>query len=99
MPSRDPAELVPTLQEFWKELKAWYETKFPDRQLILTCTHRTPAEQAEIFAANKPGNILTRCDGYKILSKHNHKPSEAFDVAVLEKGKAQWQEVYYIPLG
>lgn len=98
-PSRDPKDLTSVLQEFWPKLKGWYEAKFPDRKLILTCTYRTPEEQAAIFAQNRPGHILTRCDGTNIKSKHNYLPSQAFDVAVVIGGKAQWQEVFYIPLG
>jgi hypothetical protein len=99
MPSRDPKDLAPLLQEFWPKLRAWYMGKYPGRALILTCTHRTPAEQAAIYAQNKPGRILTRCDGVNTLSKHNHLPALAFDVAVCEKGVAQWREDYYMPLG
>lgn len=99
MPSRDPGDLNPTLQIFWPKLKGWYETKFPDRKLILTCTHRSVKEQQGIFKQNAPGHILTRCDGIKNKSKHNYLPSQAFDVAVVIGGKAQWQEIFYIPLG
>lgn len=99
MPSRDPKYLNPLLQEFWPKLRAWYMGKFPGRAIFLTCTHRTPEEQAAIFAQNKPGHILTRCDGVKIKSKHNEMPAQAFDIAISEKGIVQWKEVYYIPLG
>lgn len=99
MPSRKIEDCEPLLQEFWLKLRKWYMTKFPGRAIFLTATYRSPEEQAEIFAKNKPGRILTRCDGTKIKSNHNFNPSKAFDVAVSEKGVVQWQEVYYIPLG
>ena len=99
MASRDPKDLTPLLAEFWPKLRAWYMNKFPGRALILTCTHRTPEEQAAIFARNAPGRILTRCDGYKIKSKHNELPALAFDVAVAERGAVVWREDYYVPLG
>jgi len=99
MPSRDAKALSPMLQIFWGKLRVWYETKFPDRKLILTCTHRSVEEQQVIFKRNKQGKILTRCDGVIKKSKHNYIPAQAFDVAVIIDGKAQWQEVFYIPLG
>ena len=105
MPSRDSADLCPRLQEFWPKLKGWYEAKFPERELFLTCTHRSVKEQQEIYKRNRPGAILTRVDGIKVKSKHNYKPAHAFDVAVRIKGASPegpvvvWQEVYYIPLG
>lgn len=73
--------------------------KFPGRALFLTCTHRTTEEQAALFAQNKPGAILTRCDGVKIKSKHNAMPAEAFDVAISEKGVVKWEDSYYLCLG
>ena len=99
MPSRDIKDCTPLLQEFWPRLQAWYKAKFPAHALILTCTHRTPQEQAAIFAQNKPGRILTRCDGTKIKSKHNAFPAQAFDVAVLDGGRVTWNDRYYVPLG
>lgn len=99
MASRDPKDLAPLLQEFWPKLRAWYIGKFPGRAIFLTCTHRTPEEQAEIFAKNRPGKILTRCDGVNIKSKHNELPALAFDVAISERGVVQWREDYYLPLG
>ena len=86
------------LQVFWGKLKAWYETKFPDRKLTLTCTHRSVEEQQAIFKQNEPGKILTHCDGVIKKSKHNYLPAQAFDVAVIIDGKAQWQEIFYIPM-
>ena len=100
MPSRDPKDLCITLQIFWPKLKAWYEAKFPERRLILTCIHRTVEEQQALFKQNaKTGKIVTQIDGVNKFSKHNYSPAHAFDVAVVIGGKAQWQEVFYIPLG
>lgn len=100
MPSRKASDLCVTLQVFWPKLRSWYEDKFPGRKLILTCTHRSVAEQKELYdSAKKTGKILTQIDGVNKKSKHNYLPAHAFDVAVVIDGKAQWQEVYYIPLG
>ena len=68
MPSRDPKDLCVTLQIFWPKLKAWYEAKFPERRLILTCTHRTVEEQQALFKQNaKTGKIVTQLDGVNKL--------------------------------
>ena len=99
MPSKDIQDCDPKLISFWYALKKWYQDKFPAREIFLTCTYRSPAEQAEIFAKNKPGIILTRCDGAKVKSKHNYKPARALDCAISENGKVKWQEDYYSPIG
>ena len=100
-PSRNPEDLAPLLRDFWFKLKARYEDKFPARRLFLTTTYRSPEEQLAIFRQNGvDGHILTKCDGFKIKSKHNYKPSHAFDFAVsliggLEGPKTVWDEKYY----
>lgn len=99
MPSRDIKDCSQILQEFFPKLKGWYEKKFPGRTLFLTCTYRSTEEQQAIFAQNKPGHILTRCDGLKKLSNHNYKPSHAFDVAISDKDMVQWRDDFYTPLG
>lgn len=100
MSSRDPKDLCPTLQVFRLKQKYWYEAKFPERRLILSCTHRSVEEQQALFKMNaKTGKIITQLDGINKLSKHNYLPAHAFDVVVVIDGKAQWQEIFYIPLG
>lgn len=102
MSSRDINDCVPILIEFWPKLKRAYETHFDGRELFLTCTLRSVAEQQEIYAKNKPGSILTKCDGVKTFSKHNPQLgaplSRAFDVAVKVNGKVVWDDLYYTPL-
>lgn len=99
MPSRNPKDLSPLLQEFWPKLRTEYMTRFPGCAIFLTCTYRSPDEQAAIFAKNAPGHVLTRCDGVKVKSKHNTVPSLAFDVAISHMGVVQWNEEFYKPLG
>ena len=99
MPSRNIADCEPLLQEFWPKLQTWYEALFPGRELFLTCTCRSAEEQQEIFKKNTPGQILTRCDGIKNLSKHNYKPAKALDFAVKVAGVVQWRESYYLDIG
>lgn len=101
MPSRKTEDLDPILAKDYQLLKEEYESVHPDRTLIVTCTHRTPAEQAELYASGrtKPGPKLTMCDGVKTLSKHNYFPARAVDVAILIGGKAVWDEKYYAEIG
>lgn len=104
MPSRSPDDLTPILKEFWPRLKNWYEALYPERELFLTATYRSPEEQLEIYKRNEPGRILTHFDGINKKSKHNYKPAHAFDVAVRVRGGPEgpivvWQEQYYLPLG
>ena len=84
-------------------LKLDYENQFMGRELFLTCTLRSIQEQQEIFARNKPGEILTKCDGVRIFSKHNPLPgqqlSRAFDVGVKLGGVVVWGDMYFTPLG
>jgi peptidoglycan L-alanyl-D-glutamate endopeptidase CwlK len=56
--------------------------------------HRSPEEQKEIFAQGrtKPGKIVTYCDGFDKLSKHNHLPSLAVDVYAWVDGRASWDD-------
>lgn len=108
MPSKDIKDCVPMLQEFWPLLKARYEKEHPGRELFLTCTHRDPAEQLDLYEQNRPGHILTRCDGYRKLSNHNYTPAKAFDLAVKEysvspagiklSSRVMWDEKYYIDI-
>jgi len=67
--------------------------------VFLTHTYRSPEEQKAIYNRNKPGRVLTRCDGYVIKSKHNYTPSKAFDIAVKDKGIVKWEDTYYMNLG
>ncbi len=101
MASRDINQCTPTLREYWPRLQEWYSVSNPDKELFLTATHRTPKEQKSIYDRNKPGAVLTRCDGYKILSPHNYTPSKAFDVAIRDRatGRVIWEDSYYICLG
>jgi len=70
---------------------------FPNRDLILTCTYRDTAEQRRLYQNGRTvkGKIVTNIDGVKKKSKHNHKPAQAFDFAVLINGNETWDEKYY----
>jgi len=92
--SKDITKAVPFLQEVWPRLKTWYEAKYPGRTLILTHVDRTPVEQLTLFVQGRlpdhPGAIVTNLDGFVHKSKHNYVPAQAFDVAVVINGKADW---------
>lgn len=101
MTSRNADDLTPELKEKWILLRQKYITQYPKRDVILTCTYRSPEEQAELYqhGRSKEGPIITNCDGVRTISKHNVMPARAFDVAVLNCGKAVWDDDSYLPLG
>ena len=71
------------------------------KSLLVTCTYRSPAEQNRLYKQGRFGNagpIITQLDGKNKKSKHNYFPSKAIDVAVLDGGKATWDEKEYWPL-
>lgn len=91
MPSRDIKDLEAVLQNAWTLGRLEYERLYPNAsQPFLTCTHRSEAEQAELYAQGrtKAGPIVTKL---KKGSKHNFYPSKAFDVAFKKAdGSLDW---------
>ena len=74
---------------------------------MITHGYRTPDEQFELYKKGRTlkddrwirtGNVVTFLDGYTKKSKHNLFPAEAFDVAILQKGKITWSVPLYIEL-
>jgi len=73
----------------------------------ITYGYRSPDEQFELF---KEGRIyidfkwkikdrravVTYLDGYTKRSKHNYKPSDAFDIVCYSMGKVTWAHKYYL---
>jgi peptidoglycan L-alanyl-D-glutamate endopeptidase CwlK len=101
-------DCVPKLQELYPKLRLVYEQMFPGFSLKLTCTHRSPEEQFELFKKGRKetsdgrwvvdnrNEVVTYLDGKRILSRHNYYPSQAFDVAVITPSKElSWNESYY----
>jgi len=78
-----------------------FESLHSGRSAIITCTHRSPEEQRELYAQGrtKPGLVVTTRDGVTSPSKHNVYPSKALDFAVLVNGKVSWDESEYVPVG
>lgn len=100
--SRDLRTAHPELAKACLELMASYKRMFPNRDLLITCVYRSPEEQQRLYKQGRfgnPGNIVTNCDGRKNLSKHNLFPARAVDFAVLDGGKAVWDEAPFWPLG
>jgi peptidoglycan L-alanyl-D-glutamate endopeptidase CwlK len=96
MPSRDIKDCVPILQEIWSQASQIYNEKYPDEPYVfLTCTHRTNAEQKELYAKGrtKPGGIVTYI---KENGKHNSYPAKAFDVAFQKNKKCDWNKIHFM---
>jgi peptidoglycan L-alanyl-D-glutamate endopeptidase CwlK len=92
--SRNKETLHPILKDaFDYAFKKWTDESF-HYKVILTCADRTKAEQKALYAKGRTekGKIVTYCDGEKKLSKHNKKPSEAFDIAfnIIGSSRLSW---------
>ena len=82
MPSRKIEDCVQVLQQAWVDASHTYAVFYPDApQPFLTCTHRTEAEQLELYAQGrtKPGKIVTNAKGGQ--SYHNY--GLAIDIVLL----------------
>ncbi len=114
MPSRDLADLDEGLRAKWLAVAAETERVHtaPRWALIVTCTYRPPAEQLRDYACGRtvadeggawivadPAKVITNCDGYSVLSNHNHHPARAIDFAVSIAGKITWDEECYREVG
>lgn len=112
MPSKDINEAVPEIRDQWDEIKNAFIQRNPGKYLQLTCVHRPPSEQLDLFKKGRiqgadgkwyiqdKGKIVTNCDGYEVLSAHNYRPSRAVDVAVVnnQTGEYLWEEKHYLSL-
>lgn len=100
MPSRNIQDCDPILQAAWPVACTLYEKKYPNAsQPFLTCTHRTEAEQAALYAQGrtKPGKIVTQL---KKGSKHNLMPSKAFDIAFKKADESlDWSSKNFMNFG
>src|SRR3989304_316651 len=91
MASRKIEDLTTPLQKAWGDGLAEWHQKYPDlAEPFLTCTYRSPAEQAQLYAQGrtKPGKIVTYAKPGQ--SKHNVMPSNAFDIAFNLHGRLDW---------
>jgi hypothetical protein len=114
--SRNIKEAVKALQDAYPEIVGYYERKNPGLTLNLSCVYRTPERQFELFKqgrSNKgtlaqpdwqviePAKIVTNCDGFIKISKHNEYPSKALDFFVVDNKtkKAIWIREFYKDIG
>lgn len=98
MASRSTADLIPELQKLCQaHLAAANKRLAPmNASVFLTCTYRSREEQAELYSRGRtaPGRKVTNAKPGQSL--HNATDSKgkpaarAYDVAVLESGKLNW---------
>jgi len=95
MPSRNIKDCHPRLQKAWEHASKRFSECNKGVEVILTCTHRPDKEQAALYAQGrtKAGKIVTNAKAG--TSKHNKKPSEAFDIAFKKNGKLDWNLAYF----
>ncbi len=113
MPSTRLTDCSPWLATAWLEIHEQYVMEHPEHDLIITCTYRSPEEQFALYCKGRmqsgatwvpdddaETSIVTNCDGLRLVSKHNHKPADAIDFAViLPGGKVSWDPREYVPVG
>ena len=92
MPSRDIKDCHPRLQKAYEHAAKKFNSAHKTTQVFLTCTYRSNEEQAALYAQGRTtaGKIVTNAKAG--TSKHNKKPSEAFDIAFrdLATKKLNW---------
>lgn len=86
MPSRNIDDCNPILKNAYLKAEAEFNSKNTVK-VFLTCTYRSNEEQAELYAQGrtKAGKIVTNAKAGQ--SKHNRKPSDAFDIAFRKPDK------------
>lgn len=111
MPSVSLSDADKTLVTRYAELASVFKTQNPLRHLIVTCTHRTPEEQFQLYQHGRAerNGVWVLEDASKWLtdksgkpgdqSLHNLTPARAIDVAVCIGGKVTWDYREYLPLG
>ena len=84
--SREISELTPKTQVLYHQFDA--KMKEAGIDYIVTCTYRTPEEQAALYAQGRtlPGIKVT----WTLYS--NHSKRTAFDIVLIKNGKADWND-------
>jgi len=97
MSSRNLSDADPTLAHKFITVRQEYEDRYPGRTALVTCTYRSPLEQAQLYAQGRtaPGPIVTQLDGVTHKSNHNVWPARALDFAVVISGKISWDAAQY----
>lgn len=92
MASRNIKDCTSYLQHVWSVAEKEWALQYPHLpQPFLTCTYRPNEEQAKLYAQGRstPGPIVTWAAPGE--SRHNKKPSTAFDIAFKTKeNKLDW---------
>lgn len=109
MPTKDINDAAKPIRDNWETIKNEFFKLNPGKYLVITCVHRSPDEQLELFKKGRTlgadgkwyvqdkAKIVTNVDGISVLGAHNYKPSRAIDVAVVDNqtGKYLWEEKHY----
>lgn len=97
MATRDINDASPKLKEAYLWAKAEYQRLYPNEpQPFLTCVYRSNEEQAQLYAQGRTakGKIVTNAKPGQ--SKHNKKPSDAFDIAFITVAKTlSWDNKHF----
>jgi peptidoglycan LD-endopeptidase CwlK len=95
MPSRALSDLHPMMEDKARRLVAL--CKADGIELLITCTLRTFAEQAELYAQGrtKPGKRVTNAKP----GKSWHQFGLAFDCVPLLNGKPMWNSTHWERIG
>ena len=113
MPTKDINDACKAIRDNWETITNEFIRRNSGKYLVLTCVHRSPTEQMELFKKGRikgadgkwyihdKAKIVTNVDGSTVLGAHNYKPSRAIDVAVVDNqtGKFLWEEKHYLCLG
>ncbi len=96
MASRNIEDCDIRLQNVWSAATSEWNTKHPDKRVVITCTYRSPEEQDALYAQGRTteGKIVTKA--MRFQSPHNFLPAQAFDVAFRKAdGTIDWSEVLF----
>lgn len=95
--SRDFKLLNIELIKRWMSLTQLFKIKFPDKNLIVICTYRSPQVQQKLYRIGRstPGAIIVPGS----VTAINKIPSRALHAVIINLGLMEWNEVAYYPLG
>ena len=88
MASRKIIECTPLLITAWKEAEQEWERIYPELpKPFITCTHRSNAEQDELYTHGRTIKGAKVTNAKAGQSPHNYNPSFAFDIAFIGLNK------------
>lgn len=111
MPSKSLDDACKAIRDVWDNIKNDFFALVPGHYLEIDCSHRSPAEQADLFMQGRiisggiwvvsdKTKVVTNVDGVQNVGAHNYYPSRAIDVRVVDNqiGKTLWNPEWYKPL-